>query len=138
MNPSVNHSYLLKRIILAIEKTGQWEALPRLTIDIDSELIPDIAVYERGKIKPDFSEDKLRCDVLPSLVIEIASPSQTIHEVILKADMFVKAGISAVWSVEPYGKIIYVSTKQGRKVELAGLLKNEGLGIDFSEIFQMS
>ena len=54
MSPSINHSYLCKQLIIAIETTEQWEAWPKLTLNIDSGLIPDLAVYPRGKIKPNF------------------------------------------------------------------------------------
>ncbi|HLC15646.1 MAG TPA: hypothetical protein VJL89_05415, partial [Thermodesulfovibrionia bacterium] len=74
MGPSINHSYLCKKIIVEIEKTDKWEAWPELTLDIESGLIPDIAVYEKGKIRPNFSEDKIKCDILPHMVIEVASP----------------------------------------------------------------
>lgn len=137
MGPSINHSYLCKKIIIAIEKTEKWEAWPDLSLDIESGIIADIAVYEKGKISPDFSEDKVKCDVLPQLVIEVASPSQSIHSMMLKASKFIKAGLPIVWTVEPYGKIVYVSTEQGRKVELAGMVVNEGIQIDFSKIFDI-
>lgn len=135
MGPSINHSYVCKKIIVEIEKTDKWEAWPELTLDIESGLIPDIAVYEKGKIRPNFSEDKIKCDILPYLVIEVASPSQSIHELMLKASKFIKANIAAVWTVEPYGKIIYVSTDQGNKVEMAGTVQANEFQINFSKIF---
>ncbi len=135
MSPSINHSYLCKQLIIAIESTEQWEAWPELTLNIGSGLIPDIAVYQRGKIKPNFLEDKIKCDILPHLVIEIASPSQSIHDLMLKANQLITAGISVVWTIEPYGNLIYVSTLQGRKVELASTIESEGIMVDFKKIF---
>jgi Uma2 family endonuclease len=136
MSPSLNHSYLCKKIILEIEKTEQWEAWPELTLNIESGLIPDVAVYPRGNLKPNFMEDRMKCDVLPALVIEVASPSQSMHELMLKADKFLKSGIPAIWTVEPYGQIVYVSTREGRKVKLAGMVESEGVAVDFARIFQ--
>ena len=135
MSPSINHSYLCKQLIIAIETTQQWEAWPKLTLNINSGLIPDIAVYKRGEIKPNFLEDKIKCDILPHLVIEIASPSQSIHDLMLKANKFIKSGISVVWTIEPYGNLIYISTQQGRKVELASTLESEGIIVEFAKIF---
>ena len=54
------YSYLCKQLIVAIEATEQWEVWPELTLNIDSVLIPSIAVYQRGKIKPYFLEDKIK------------------------------------------------------------------------------
>ena len=135
MSPSLNHSYLCKKLILEIEKTAQWEAWPALTLNIETGLIPDVAVYPRGSLKPDFMEDRMKCDLLPTLVIEVASPSQSIHELMVKAGKFLNAGIGAVWTIEPYGQIIYVSTQTGRKVKLVGIVENEGIAVDFSLIF---
>lgn len=136
MSPSLNHSYLCRKIILEIEKTGQWEAWPELTLNIESGLIPDIAVYPRDGLKPNFMEDTMKCDVLPQLIIEVASPSQSMHDLMAKAARFLKSGVPAVWTVEPYGQIVYVSTLQGRKVELVGVVESAGVAIDFARIFQ--
>ena len=136
MSPSLNHSYLCKKIILEIEKTQQWEAWPELTLNIESGLIPNIAVYARGGLQPNFREDALKCDVLPQLVIEVASPSQSMYELMAKADRFLKAGVPAIWTVEPYGQIVYVSTSAGRKVELMGVVESAGVAIDFTRVFQ--
>ena len=135
MSLSINHSYLCKQIIIEIEKTEFWEAWPKLTLDIEAGLIPDIAIYAKGKIKPNFLQDKIKCDIIPQLVIEIISPSQSVHELMLKAEKFIKAGISTVWTFEPYGKIVYISTKESRKVEVSGLIENEGVKLDLTKIF---
>jgi len=136
MSPSLNHSYLCKRIIIELEKTEQWEAWPELTLDIEAGIIPDIAVYERGALHPNFHEDTMKCAILPKLVIEIISPSQSIHDLMGKAEKFLQAGIPTVWTIEPYGKIIYVSQQGSRNVELAGPVNSEGVSLDFSRIFE--
>nr|VFK11849.1 MAG: Putative restriction endonuclease [Candidatus Kentron sp. LPFa]VFK60224.1 MAG: Putative restriction endonuclease [Candidatus Kentron sp. UNK]VFK68418.1 MAG: Putative restriction endonuclease [Candidatus Kentron sp. UNK] len=135
MSPSLNHSYLCKRIIIEIEKTDQWEAWPELTLDIGPGMIPDIAIYERGKLQPNFHQDTIKCAVLPRLVIEVASPSQSMHDLMQKADKFLQAGIPAVWTIEPTGKIVYISEKDFRKVETAGIITTEGIRLDFPQIF---
>ena len=137
MSPSINHSYLCRKILLAIEQSEHWEAWPELSLDIDNGVIPDLAVYERGALRPDFKEDHIKCTVLPRLIIEVASPTQTMHELMLKAERLLKVGIPAIWTIEPYGKIIYVSTPHGRKVELAGVIEYDGLRVDFARIFDL-
>jgi Uma2 family endonuclease len=135
MSPSLNHSYLCKRLIVEIEKSGKWEAWPELALDIEGGLVPDIAVYQAGVLKPDFTEDIIRCKTLPQIAVEIISPSQSVHNLLIKAGKFIKAGIPAVWTVEPYGGIIYISAKEGRRVAVAELVESEGVRVNFAEIF---
>lgn len=135
MSPSVNHSYLCRKIILAVEQTGQWEAWPELTLDIEGGLIPDLAIYPAGALTPNFVEDQTRCVILPKVVVEVVSPSQPIHGLMLKAGKFLKAGVPTIWTIEPYGQVIYISTVQNRSVQLAGIVENEGVRVDFSSIF---
>ena len=138
MSPSLNHSYLCKKIIVAIEQSEQWEAWPGLALDIEGALVPDIAIYRKGLIKPDFTEDKTRCEVLPQLAIEIVSPSQAVHDLMLKARKFLAAGIPAVWTVEPYGAVIYISKKNETKAVIAELVKTEEVELDFAKIFKQN
>ena len=135
MSPSINHSYLCKKILLQIEQAEAWEAWPELTLNIETGLIPDIAVYPRDSVKPDFHQDTFKCDLLPQLVIEVASPSQTIHELMQKAEKFLAAGVPAVWTIEPYGRTIYVSTPHHREVKLSGVVEQNGIQVDFGRIF---
>ncbi len=138
MSPSLNHSYLCKKIIVAIEQSEQWEAWPELALDVEGVLVPDIAIYRKGLIKPDFTEDKIRCEVLPQLVIEIVSPSQAVHDLMLKARKFLAAGIPAVWTVEPYGAVIYISKENETKAVIAELVKTKDVELDFAEIFKQN
>ncbi len=135
MSPSINHSYLCKKILLQVEQSEEWEAWPELTLNIETGLIPDIAVFRRGSVKPDFYQDAFRCDLLPQLAIEVASPSQTIHDLMQKAEKFLAAGVPAVWTIEPYGRTIYVSTPHHREVKLSGVVEHGGIKVDFSLIF---
>ena len=135
MRPSLNHSYLCKRIIVEMERSGKWEAWPELTLDIEGGLVPDIAIYENGVLKPDFRQDKIRCQTLPLAVVEIVSPSQSIHDLMIKADKFIRAGVPAVWTVEPYGAVIYVSEKEERRIVVADMVKTGDIELDFSKIF---
>jgi Uma2 family endonuclease len=86
-------------------------------------------------LKPDFTEDIIRCKTLPQIAVEIISPSQSVHNLLIKAGKFIKAGIPAVWTVEPYGGIIYISAKEGRRVAVAELVESEGVRVNFAEIF---
>ncbi len=135
MSPSLNQSYLCRRIILAVEQSGQWEAWPELMLDIEGGLIPDIAIYGVGVLAPNFLEDQTRCAILPTVAVEVVSPSQPIHGLMRKAGQFLRAGVPAVWTVEPYGQVVYISTARGRQIQLAGVVENEGIRVDFASIF---
>ncbi len=135
MSPSVNHSYLCKQLILLIEQTQQWEAWPELSLDIETGLIPDISVFPIGQLKPNFQKDAIKTTILPSLVIEIISPSQSIHELMQKAERFLLASIEEVWTIEPYGKLVYISTATKREVKTAGQLIFRDLNIDLDQLF---
>ncbi len=135
MSPSINHSYLCKQLILLIEKNQQWEACPELSLEVENGLIPDISVFPSGKLKPDFKLDAVKSKCLPELVIEIISPSQSIHDLMLKADKFLLAGIQQVWTLEPYGKLAYVSSDQGGDVKRAESLIFDTLQIDLNQLF---
>jgi Uma2 family endonuclease len=52
---------------------------------------------------------------IPSLVIEISSPSTTRIDKVLKFNKFEKAGVKEYWIVEPEGKFISVFTLQENK-----------------------
>ena len=57
------------------------------------------------------------------------------HSYLCKKLILLNAGVGAVWTVEPYGQIVYVSTRAGRKVKLAEMIESEGIAVDFSRIF---
>lgn len=135
MTPSINHSYLCKKLIVAIEQSDQWEAWPELSLDVGHGLIPDIAVYKKGQLKPNFTKDKTKCDLLPILAIEVISPSQSVYELMEKAEKMLNAGIQAIWTIEPYGQLVYISTTQGLQVELAKVIETVGIRVDFKQIF---
>lgn len=135
MSPSINHSYLCRKLILLIEQTQQWEAWPELSLDIETGLIPDIAIFPIGKLKPDFHKDSTKANILPEIVIEILSPSQSIHELMQKAEKFLQAGIQQVWTIEPYGKIVYISQPENREVKISGQLVFHDLQLDLQQLF---
>ena len=52
---------------------------------------------------------------VPSLIIEISSPSTTRRDKVLKFNKFEKAGVKEYWIVEPEGKFVSVFTLQENK-----------------------
>jgi len=133
--PSLNHSYLCSRILRQLFEYPSIEALTELSLDIDNGLTPDISVYPAEAIHPNFSRDVTRMPQLPILAIEVISSSQNIQDILEKAEHMVKAGVKAVWTIEPFTRAIFVTTTQGENIFYNTVVESEGVSVDFAKIF---
>jgi deoxycytidylate deaminase len=52
-----------------------------------------------------------------------------------KAAQLVNAGISVVWTVEPYSRTVFVTTQEGETLFQEALIENEGVQVDFTQVF---
>jgi Uma2 family endonuclease len=76
---------------------------PRDDLDDDTVVEPDIVVIcDRSKI------DERGCNGAPDLVIEILSPSNGRHEMVLKFNKYLEAGVREYWIIDPEEKAIQV------------------------------
>jgi Uma2 family endonuclease len=133
--PSLNHSYICSQILRQLFAFEQIEALTELTLDIDNGLTPDICVYSAEIIKPNFSRDINKLSQMPLLSIEVISASQNIQALLEKSERMVKAGIKAVWTVEPFTRTIFVTTEQGEQIFYNQAISFEEISVDFKKIF---
>jgi Uma2 family endonuclease len=133
--PSLNHSYICAQLMRQLLQNENIQPLPELTLDIGNGLTPDISIFPKEKIRPDFFEDILKIKELPILVIEIVSPIQTIHAVMEKSKQMVNSGVNTAWTVEPCSRSIFVIDKQGKKLYHEESVESEGITVDFSEVF---
>ena len=133
--PSLNHSFICAEIIEQLLDNKQIRALPELTLNLGQGITPDISVYERGKIKPDFWRDITRYPEMPILAIEIISASQNIQDLLEKSEMLVANGVKAVWTIEPFTNTIFVTTKDGIRKFTNQTVESEGITVDFQKIF---
>lgn len=133
--PTFNHSNICTEIIEQILENRTFKPLPELTLDIENGLTPDISVYLREKVKPDYWNDIIRYGAMPILAIEIISPSQSVQSLIEKADNLIKNGIKVVWVVEPVTKAIVVVDENGKKAFQNEEIESEGIRVDFRKIF---
>ena len=133
--PSLNHSYICAQIMRQLLQDEKIQPLPELTLDVEKGLTPDISVFPKEQIHPDFFEDVLKVQQLPILAIEVVSSSQSIHTILEKANLLVQAGVKTVWTVEPYGRSIFVITSQGKKLFHEELVESEGIQVDFAKVF---
>jgi Uma2 family endonuclease len=136
--PSVNHSYLCSQILRQLFTYSHIEVMPELTLDIDNGLTPDICVYPAEIINPNFSRDVNRLALMPMLAIEVISSSQNIQTLLEKAERMINAGIKVVWTVEPYTRSIFVTTKSGERIVYNDEVESEGVKVDFKAIFSKS
>ncbi|MBS1793756.1 MAG: Uma2 family endonuclease [Acidobacteria bacterium] len=133
--PSFNHSYLCTEILLRLAENERFKPLVELTLDVDKGITPDISVFPKEKIKPNFFEDITRFPEMPTLAIEVISASQNIQDLLEKAKLLVAHGVEAVWTVEPYGNTVFVTTKDGEKRFHDTEIESAGIRLDFRKIF---
>ena len=133
--PSFNHSYICLQTILQLNQNPAIVPLPELTLDIDKGLTPDISVYPKEKVKPNFFQDVTKYPEMPSLAVEIISASQNIQDLLDKAKVLVGHGVKAVWTVEPFTNTVFVTTQDGEKRFHNEEVESEGIKVDFRQIF---
>lgn len=133
--PSLNHSYICLQIIRQLLENPEIEPLPELTLDIDKGLTPDICVYPKAQIKPNFRRDVTRFPDPPIIAIEVISASQNIQDLLVKADLLIAHGVKAVWTIEPFTNTIFVTTNQSEEKMTNQMVESEGIKVDFKRIF---
>ena len=133
--PSLNHSFICNRILRQLFANESIEAMPELTLSIDKGITPDISVYQREKIQPDFLRDCTKFSEMPFLAIEVISASQNIQDLLEKSYTLIANGVKAVWTVEPFTNTIFVTTKDGVKKFPNQEIESEGIRVDFKKIF---
>ena len=133
--PSFNHSYICNRLLQQLFANDQIEALPELTLNIEMGLTPDISVYPREKVAPDFLKDYAKYSEMPLLAIEVISASQNIQDLLEKSRMLVSHNIKVVWTIEPFTNTIFVTTPGGIQKFPSQVIESEGITVDFKKIF---
>jgi Uma2 family endonuclease len=138
MSPSVYHSAIAVNIAGELVSQKEFRAHSELTIVIDGEdHQPDISVYKRKKLNYISEEDRVKTEELPLTAIEIVSPSQTMNDLIKKADIYLRAGIQSVWIVHPQTHSITVKTKHNAEIYHEGILKDDsGVRADLGAVFE--
>ena len=133
--PSLNHSYICAQVMRQLLQDDSIQPLPELTLDIDNGLTPDISVFKREIIQPNFFEDVLKVKEMPVLAIEVISSSQNIQAILEKSKLLVNSGVRTVWTVEPYGRSIFVVSSKGKQLFHEDVIESEGVKVDFKKVF---
>ncbi|MCI5130316.1 MAG: Uma2 family endonuclease [Candidatus Electrothrix sp. EH2] len=138
MSPSLYHSAIAINIGGELVKQKEFRAHSELTVVIDgTDYQPDISVYKRKKLHYISELDEPKTEELPLLAIKIVSPSQTMNELIKKADFYVGSGIQSVWIVHPQTHSITAKTQSETNIYHEGILEDiTGINVDLAVIFE--
>ncbi len=137
-NRSLNHSYLCGQILQRLMQNEAVAPLPSLTLNIGNGITPDISVFPQEMVKPNFLRDIPRFPKMPLLAIEVVSASQNIQDLLEKAQLLVANGVKAVWTIEPFGNTVFVTTKDGESRYHNQEIESEGIKVDFRQIFAVN
>lgn len=109
--PSFNHSVVQLNLGTELRNRykGKYRFVSELSLDLsDWPSVPDISIYPKKVL--DLRNDIISMTEPPLCVIEIISPSQTLNELISKANDYFRHGVRSCWIVLlPLGNI-YVFT----------------------------
>lgn len=133
--PSLNHSYICLQITKQLLLNEEIEPLPELTLNIGNGLTPDISVFPKNQIQPNFFHDIIKFEKSPLLAIEVISSSQTIQEMLAKALILIQGGVKSVWTVEPHTHSVFVTTNTQENLFHREVVESEGIKIDFTKVF---
>ena len=106
--PSLNHSIIQSNLIMELAVYRQkYRIVSELSLDLsDWSSVPDIAILPKMEI--DLRHDIIAVTAAPFAVIEIISPSQSLTELVNKAEQYFEHGVQSCWLVLPSLGNIYV------------------------------
>jgi Uma2 family endonuclease len=100
-------------LVLCGEAGCRLSSNPDTTIGID-------VVYIAANLAQQKSEDTTLIDGVPTLVVEILSPSDTIEEIKEKIAAYQTAGVPLIWIINPYNRTITIY-RLGAEPELVNM-----------------
>jgi Uma2 family endonuclease len=81
----------------------------------------------------------------PKFIVEVLSPSTTAHDLVLKAELYYRAGVAEYWAIDPVARAMHIFTlpEHGTEYQLKILAAKDsiplitfpGVTVDFSAIF---
>ena len=106
--PSLNHSLIQSNLIMELAAYRQkYSIASELSLDLtDWPSVPDLSFLPKKSM--DLKNDVTAVTEPPLGVIEIISPSQSLSELVLKADKYFEHGVKSCWLVLPTLGNIYV------------------------------
>lgn len=107
--PSLNHSIIESNLnfLLNLHYRDRYRIASELSLDLaDWPSVPDISILP--KMELDLKNDLTTLSEPPLVVIEIISPSQSLNDLVIKADKYFEHGVKSCWLVLPTLGNIYV------------------------------
>lgn len=107
--PSLNHSLIQSNLnfLLQLNYRDRFSMASELSLDLSNwPSVPDLSFLPKQKM--DLKNDVIAVSVPPLGVIEIISPSQSLNELVFKADKYFEYGVKSCWLVLPSLGNIYV------------------------------
>ncbi|MDW8466689.1 MAG: Uma2 family endonuclease [Chloroherpetonaceae bacterium] len=110
--PRFKHALVQGNLIAALSShRDRYSILPELDLELNGKpFVPDICVYPKRTVNWTAEEGPMTEP--PLLSIEIISQSQTIDELIRRAEAYLAAGTKAAWVVVPSAQTIFVLTAE--------------------------
>jgi len=120
---SLNHSLAQTQIVGQLLNDERFTTIVELSLDIGQtdltqfglgvkrELKPELCLYPKGKVHPDWTCDILKMPDMPLLAIEVLSPKQSIDDILAKIRAYFALGVKSCWMVIPANKSITVYSK---------------------------
>lgn len=107
----------------------------------DTLLAPDVTFIRHDRVP--VGDDEIGFpEVVPDLVVEILSPSNTSTMMTKKVNAYLAAGVSLIWVVDPGHSVIFVHDQEGNhgEIGLDGILDGghvlPGLSLPVAGLFQ--
>ncbi|TAE22887.1 MAG: Uma2 family endonuclease [Candidatus Kapaibacterium sp.] len=139
--PNRIHSFAQSNLIAALTSRykKRKKIFSELTIEVgEARATPDIAIYPYYEL--DWTKRVPAAETEPPLVaIEIISPSQTLVEMLDKADMYFAHGVKSCWIVQPELQIISVlHPDEPPKTFTQGMVRDSAVDIEIpiEEVFE--
>ncbi len=116
-----DHNWIRDRLLVCIAnflmstRLG-GEVLAETGIQFDSNTLarPDLAYWDAGHVAA-IDRKRSPVEVIPQLLAEIVSPSDSLPRLFRAAEYFLRAGVQVVWVVEPAPFAIHVFEKGADK-----------------------
>ncbi len=110
--PSGRHGEVINNLgselrnFVKADKLGRVFVTSPCAFSENNYYIPDVAFVARGRITVLDFEGTV--PVIPDLVAEVNSPSDTIEQIHNKIEVYLKAGVQLIWSINLVDKYIFV------------------------------
>ena len=108
--PNTTHSIIQSNLVVELRRRyqRQYRILSELTLDTPPKgSTPDVVIYPYFEVDFTAEYPAKRSDA-PFVTIEIQSPSQSLDEMVDKANVYFEFGVKSCWIVQPRIKAVFV------------------------------